>query len=73
MPMFKGSVYPDGSATFMERWSYHNDSEFGPTGDTVTHWMYYPEPPKYSTKYNAEKDHLEFIYEGEEEPNESIN
>ena len=34
----------------------------GPTGDPVMYWMYLPEAPSYKTKYNPEKDKLEFVY-----------
>lgn len=48
MPMFKGSIYPDGSAAFMD-WYFGSDGGcLGPTGDIVTHWMYMPEPPDYN-------------------------
>ena len=33
-----------------------------PVAVQVTHWCYLPEPPKYSTTYNQEKDRLEFVY-----------
>ena len=48
MPMFEGSIYPDGSETFTTMYiGAGKDAEFGPTGDIVTHWMYMPEPPEY--------------------------
>ena len=45
MPMFIGSIYPDGSNAFMEWWGNGNNSQLGITGDRVTHWMEMPEPP----------------------------
>ena len=39
-----------------------NEGGWCPPTDQITHWMYLPEPPDYDTKYNPEKDLLEFVY-----------
>lgn len=46
MPMFKGSIFADGTPAFMTIF-YGKESTWGPVCDEVTHWMYLPEPPEY--------------------------
>ena len=63
MPMFKGSIFEDGKPEFMDIY-FKGDGgyEWGLPCDQITHWMYFPSPPEYETKYNKEKDILEFVY-----------
>jgi len=47
MPMFEGSIYKNGEPAFMELYTHGSGKNtWGPTGDKVTHWMHYPDPPK---------------------------
>lgn len=59
LPMYEGT---DIEADFMTLYIGDNNTEHGPTGDQVTHWMYIPEPPAYDPEvlnpiFQWEHDH----------------
>jgi hypothetical protein len=67
MPQFVGSIYKDGEPSFMGMGVGGNlkyGYEWLPPHEQITHWMYLPEAPDYDTVYNADKDHLEYVYKG---------
>ena len=54
-----------GTCQFMEisvSPAYKYGYEWTPVFEQITHWMYFPEPPKYDTRWNEEKELLEYVY-----------